>query len=208
MIDAGAASGLTSDQRGRPRPLTFSGVQDASGGDGSDIGAVEVQPTCAGQTSPSQACGTTGGTPPGKSKAKPPVVAAVHESSKVWISGNGSVHTSRKAKHPTGTVFSFTLDQAASVQFAFLHAVPGRKTAGKCVAPTGRNRHRQHCTRLLPAGSLTFAAHTGLNRVAFQGRLTPRRKLAVGSYSLVITATSSRGLKSDPKRLSFTIVKR
>ena len=207
VIDTGVASGLTSDQRGQPRPIDFSGLPDASSGDGSDIGAVEVQPTCAGQRSPSQACGgPTGGTPPGNSKS--PVVAAVRESSKVWIAGNASAHISRKPKHPVGTVFSFTLDQAASVRFAFLRATPGRNAAGKCVAPTRRNRRRRHCTRLVPAGSLTFAGHAGLNRVAFQGRLTPRRRLALGRYILVISATSAGGLRSDPKRLSFTIVKR
>ena len=44
-IDAGhAATGESADQRGAPRPADLPGVANATGGDGSDIGAFEVQP--------------------------------------------------------------------------------------------------------------------------------------------------------------------
>jgi hypothetical protein len=46
VIDAGAADGLATDQRGLPRPASCSAP--GAGSDGSDIGAVEVQPVCAG----------------------------------------------------------------------------------------------------------------------------------------------------------------
>jgi hypothetical protein len=47
-IDQGKANavpglGLTTDQRGFPRPVDFAGVSNAPGGDGSDIGAFEAQ---------------------------------------------------------------------------------------------------------------------------------------------------------------------
>ena len=42
LIDAGNSS-LPTDQRGRTRPIVFVGVPNAPGGDGSDIGAVELQ---------------------------------------------------------------------------------------------------------------------------------------------------------------------
>jgi hypothetical protein len=42
-IDKGYSFGLTNDQRGAPRPFDFSNIVNASGGDGSDIGAFEVQ---------------------------------------------------------------------------------------------------------------------------------------------------------------------
>ncbi len=44
VIDAGSANGLMTDQRGMPRPIDLPGYPNASGGDGADIGAVEVQP--------------------------------------------------------------------------------------------------------------------------------------------------------------------
>lgn len=43
-IDKGNASGSSKDQRGLPRPVDFSFVANANTGDGSDIGAFEVQP--------------------------------------------------------------------------------------------------------------------------------------------------------------------
>jgi len=42
-INKGSAFGLTTDQRGGPRPLGFPGISNAAGGDGSDIGALEVE---------------------------------------------------------------------------------------------------------------------------------------------------------------------
>jgi len=41
-VDKGNSFGLTADQRGAPRPFDFTSVGNASGGDGSDIGAVEL----------------------------------------------------------------------------------------------------------------------------------------------------------------------
>ena len=42
-IDQGNSFGESTDQRGLPRPSDFASIPDASGGDGSDIGAFEVQ---------------------------------------------------------------------------------------------------------------------------------------------------------------------
>jgi hypothetical protein len=44
--DQGNSFGLTTDQRGFPRPVVDPCIADASGGDGSDIGAFEVQQVC------------------------------------------------------------------------------------------------------------------------------------------------------------------
>jgi hypothetical protein len=55
-IDAGSELGETTDQRGDPRPVDFPGIANAVGGDGADIGAFEVQPTCATEATPSEAC--------------------------------------------------------------------------------------------------------------------------------------------------------
>jgi fibronectin-binding autotransporter adhesin len=43
VIDKGAAFGLTSDQRGQPRPFEVPVIQKPTAGDGADIGAVELQ---------------------------------------------------------------------------------------------------------------------------------------------------------------------
>ena len=41
-IDKGNSFGLTTDQRGAPRPFDFPSIPNASGGDGSDVGAFEL----------------------------------------------------------------------------------------------------------------------------------------------------------------------
>ena len=40
-LDQGSSSGLSTDQRGAPRPFDFASITNASGGDGSDVGAFE-----------------------------------------------------------------------------------------------------------------------------------------------------------------------
>jgi hypothetical protein len=47
-IDKGHSSGSTTDQRGLTRPCDLASVANATGGDGSDAGAFEVQGACAG----------------------------------------------------------------------------------------------------------------------------------------------------------------
>jgi hypothetical protein len=57
VVDAGVvAAGLSTDQRGLPRPVDFPGVTNPTDGDGSEIGSLELQSSCAGQPSPSVAC--------------------------------------------------------------------------------------------------------------------------------------------------------
>ncbi len=59
----------------------------------------------------------------------------------------------------------------------------------------------------MTAGKLTFSGHDATNKVTFQGRVSPRKKLKPGRYTLVITAIASDGALSAPKSLGFTIVK-
>lgn len=47
VVDRGTGLGLAVDQRGLTRPIDFPSIPNAVGGDGSDMGAVEVQPSTA-----------------------------------------------------------------------------------------------------------------------------------------------------------------
>jgi len=102
-----------------------------------------------------------------------------------WRAGNRLAQISR-AKTLTGTTFSFSLNEQATVTFSFTQRVRGRTVT---------------------AGGLTFTGHNGTNKVKFQGRVSPTKKLKPGHYTLAITATDSAGVSSAPKSLSFTIVK-
>ena len=147
---------------------------------------------------------TPTGTPPTNT---PPTVTDVAQSNPVWREGNKLARTSRKHRPPVGTIFSFSLNEQASVSFAFTQQVGGRKVNGKCVAQTNKNRRKRTCRRTLTRATLSFTGHAGTNKVSFQGQVSRKKKLTLGSYTLVITATNGPGQHSPAKQLSFTIVK-
>ncbi|HEY7932814.1 MAG TPA: hypothetical protein VID48_03225 [Solirubrobacteraceae bacterium] len=155
-------------------------------------------------TPPTQTTSTSPSAPGGTSP--PPVVAHARQSTRRWREGNRLARISR-AKTPTGTTFSFALGEQATVTFSFAQLLSGRKVSGKCAAQTEKNRRKPACRSTATAGTLTFTGHSGTNKVAFQGRISPVEKLEPGRYTLVITATNSAGVRSAPKSLSFTIVK-
>lgn len=139
--------------------------------------------------------------------ATPPKLEHVVQSHSRWREGSALARVARKAKAPVGTVFSFTLDQAARVTVSFTQPGKGRRVKGHCVAATGRNRHARSCTRTLARGTHSFAAHAGANRIFFQGRLSASRRLRPGTYTVLITATNAAGQRSSTSRLRTTIVR-
>ena len=95
MIDKGSSGGLTDathDQRGLTRPVEFSGTPNAAGGDGTDIGALEVQLACAGQATPSTSCAG----PPSPPVA--PVSPAAPEEEGVQEEGKKAAVAKKKCK--------------------------------------------------------------------------------------------------------------
>ncbi|HEX3909180.1 MAG TPA: hypothetical protein VHW67_00590 [Solirubrobacteraceae bacterium] len=165
-----------------------------------------------GATSPTEvitAPPAPGGTPspsvPGETPL-PPALQNARQSTTRWREGNRLARISR-AKTPTGTTFSFSLSEQATVTFGFAQLPGGRRVGGECLPQTEKNRRKPACRRTAMAGTLTFKAHSGTNKVAFQGRISPVEKLRPGHYTLAITATDTAGARSAPKSLSFTIVK-
>jgi hypothetical protein len=149
----------------------------------------------------------TGTSPTGTSPTvTSPIVGGATQSHSTWREGNG-LATYAKKKAPIGTIFSFTLNEPSRVSFAFTQKVGGRKLNGKCVAQSNKNRHGPTCKRTVTQGTLSFAGHSGLNKVTFQGRISASKTLKLGRYALVITATNATGQHSSPQSLSFTIVK-
>ena len=116
-----------------------------------------------------------------------------------------TIPSTRSAKPPIGTTFAFSLSTAASVSVAFTQPAPGRVSHGRCVAPSARNSHGHRCTRTLTKGTLSLAGHAGTNHLSFQGRLSRSRRLARGSYTLVLVAADAFGQRSATRRISFKI---
>ena len=140
-----------------------------------------------------------------------PVLSRVHQSADRWRAGAKLARISaskrKRSTPPVGTTVSFTADEPVSVRFSFTRLLSGRAVANKCVALTSKNARHRACRRVLAAGALTLAARTGSNSVVFQGRISAHKRLAVGRYTLTITATNTAGVRSTAHSLSFTIVK-
>jgi Glucodextranase, domain B len=149
--------------------------------------------------------------PPGAPSSSPqrPVVSHTQQSARRWREGGAlpRISRARRKSTPIGTTFSFTLNERAEVQLAFTQPVSGRKVAGRCVAPSPRNRHGRRCTRTLTAGTLPLSGHAGVNTVRFAGRLSRSKRLKPGRHTVLITATNTVGQSSAPQRLTFTIVR-
>jgi len=139
----------------------------------------------------------------------PPTVSHLSQSHAVWRIGRAVAHLARRRSRraPTGTVFSFELNEAASVELQVLASKRGRLARRRCVAPTRANAHRRRCSRSVSAGTITLAGHVGRDRVSFTGRLGADRALMPGSYTLVLTAVDSFGQASVPQRVKFKIVR-
>ena len=133
------------------------------------------------------------------------IVSGASETHRTWRRGSHLASIAAK-RPPVGTDFRFSLDKAAPVRFAFAQRVRGRKVNGKCVAQTKRNKRKPGCNRTVVRGSLQFTGHAGVNSVHFEGRVSKKRKLKPGKYTVLITATTI-GAGSTSQRLTFRIVR-
>jgi len=146
-------------------------------------------------------------TPPLIATPPTPTISSLSETAKTWRERNAPAAVSleeKSRKPPLGTTFSFSLNEPASVTFAFTELADGRKVGKSCMAQTERNRRKRRCTRTVIAATLTFSAHAGTNRVHFEGLITEHTRLEPGSYTLLVSATAS-GKRSIARTLQFTI---
>jgi hypothetical protein len=146
-------------------------------------------------------------TPPLIATPPTPTLRGLRETARTWRERNAPAAVSleeKSRKPPLGTTFSFSLNEPASVTFAFTEPADGRNVGKSCMAQTERNRHKRRCTRTVIAATLTFSAHAGTNRVRFEGLITEHTRLEPGSYTLLVSATAS-GKHSITRTLQFTI---
>jgi len=139
-------------------------------------------------------------------KLATPSVQKLSESAKQWREGSRLAHLSRKDGPPVGTTFFLLLNEPATASFGFTEELTGRSVRGRCVAETGKNRDAKSCKRKVKAGALSLRAHTGTNKIAFEGRISRSKRLKPGPYTLTVGAKNSAGV-SRTKQLTFTIVK-
>ena len=175
-IDAGSAFGLETDQRGLPRPVDFPSLLNA--GDGSDIGAFEVEPPDT--------------TPPafsGRAKADPSRFAINPKGSAETAVENAARRGVKKARW--GTTFRYGLTEAARVLFTI-------------ELKTKRKGHRVRWRRV---GAFAQSAVSGADAKPFSGRIG-RKRLASGHYRARLKAIDAAGNASEEAFAAFTVVKR
>jgi lysophospholipase L1-like esterase len=126
----------------------------------------------------------------------PPTISNLSETRKVFAPTDGH--------HNRGTVFSFRLDQRAQVTIAIERPSPCRRAGQSRRQPAKRLRHKSRCTRTILIATLSEQGHTGLNKIAFSGRVRGRA-LKPGHYLAVFAATDRAGA-SKAQTLHFTIV--
>jgi uncharacterized delta-60 repeat protein len=132
----------------------------------------------------------------------------LHESNSVFAAGPSSTPLSAQSsakRHKRGTVFSFRLDQAATVSIAIRRSLPGRRVGRRCRAAGHHLRHKPRCTRTVTVKTLIRSSHAGRNQLAFSGRFNGKA-LPPGRYQAVFTARDGAGA-SAAQTLTFTIVK-
>jgi hypothetical protein len=137
--------------------------------------------------------------------AAKPSVSGFRESASRWRRGKSLPRISSTGA-PLGTTFSFSLNEPATVSFAFSQQVPGRRVRGRCIAPGHGNLAKPKCKRTVSVGSFNLPGHAGLNKVRFQGRVSSAKALKPGVYRVAVGARDSHGLRSVSQSLSFTIV--
>ncbi len=136
-----------------------------------------------------------------------PTIGGVRESSRRWREGRRRARISSASRPRVGTTIAFTASEPVKVVMKFSRLLPGRAQGARCVARTRRNARHHSCEREVPAASLSLAGHGGANKLLFQGRISAKRKLALGRYTLTLTGVNTYGVRSAPVSLSFTIVK-
>jgi hypothetical protein len=137
----------------------------------------------------------------------PLAIVGLRQSASVWRESSRLPQISRSAT-PTGTTFSFELNEPAAVELKFTKRAPGRKAHGKCVGAGVNHSSQLRCTRIVVAGTISLTAHAGVDKIRFSGALSRGRKLKPGRYTLTIDANNTAtGQVAASTPLTFTIVK-
>jgi PKD repeat protein len=135
-----------------------------------------------GSTSRTQTITIAAAPKPPPSSGGAPKLTAVSEAHKKWRDGPKQ---GRKPP-PSGTSFSFEVDQSARVTFAFTESRPGHK-------PRAR-------------GTLAKTVKSGHHTIRFAGAVSGH-ELPAGSYTVRITAENAGGRRSRTATLRFTLVR-
>jgi hypothetical protein len=106
-----------------------------------------------------------------------------------------------------GTKFVYRISEASRVVFTIERKQAGRRVGTSCRKPSKANRRKKACTRLVRIRRFAQAAAAGSNTKKFSGKIG-KRKLTTGRYRATLQAMDAAGNPSQPKRLSFKVVRK
>jgi hypothetical protein len=94
------------------------------------------------------------------------------------------------------------------VKITFAKRLPGRRVGKRCLRPSRALRRHRRCIRLVTVrGAVVVVnARAGLNRLAFAGRLSARRRLVPARYRLTLVATDTAGHRSNTLKANFRLL--
>ncbi len=98
----------------------------------------------------------------------------------------------------------FDLSKAATYTLAFDQLRPGRRRGARCLPRSRRVRTGRRCTAFVRRGVRRGAGKSGVNAVAFRGRLGKRR-LPPGRYRVTASARDADGLTARSRTARFTL---
>lgn len=114
----------------------------------------------------------------------------------------------KKAKgSPVGTTFRVTVSKDATVKVTIERKSSGKRSGKRCVARTKKLRKAKNCVRYVRAGVLSRGMKAGKRTIPFSGRLG-KKKLALGSYRAVISASNLAGAALKTRTVTFAVVRR
>jgi hypothetical protein len=152
--------------------------------------------------------------PPGGTDTTPPVITQFKASPATIAPGTTLPQVAVKkkaARLAKRTTISFTSTEAGTATLSFARLAAGRRKGKRCVASTRalvRARARRCTRRLVVKDTLSVVVKQNNNRVRFSGRLTAKRKLALGTYDIAIVASDAAKNASIRRTTKLTIKRR
>jgi hypothetical protein len=196
LIDRGTSAGVLA---GDPLDALDVDREARTAGAAPDVGADELAPAGAPPGTPAAAPG---------SSDPPPVATGLLVSPSTFRLGSRLPRLALRRAVPSHTTIRFNLSEAAGVKITFAKRLPGRRVGKRCLRPSRALRRHRRCTRVVTVrgAALSVNARAGLNRLAFAGRLSARRRLVAAKYRLTLVATDTAGHRSNTLKANFRLL--
>jgi hypothetical protein len=118
--------------------------------------------------------------------------------------------TVAKAKRkaiPSATTISFSLSETAAVTLTFEELLSGVTVGHSCVVPSKTHRKAHRCKRYATLRNhVTRSAHTGLDKIHFEGILDGNKPLSGGTYRVSLKASTKAGSATATQHPTFKLL--